>query len=352
MQLFSTLAEHGHESVTVLTDRASGLRALVAQNDSRLGPVLAPLKVWPYAADADAFRDVLHRARALTAKASLAGTDLGGGAITLVANPGEGDAEAAVRSLGRHVESHGGRLIVTDEPGTEADTLAFLARETSHIAVLTEEERAEWTALGAFHGLRACLRRALGHDDLGRASYAVQGAGQVGQRLVRRLRATGATVWVSDLNDARTEALVASTGAQAVPMQQIFDLPATVFCPCAMSGVLNEDTIPRLGAKVVAGTANDALKNQRSAELLADRGIVYAPDLAINAGDLIALSLTREGASRSAIEAAVGRTERTLEHVFAHAERARLLPTAAAHALARARIEALHAAVPSIGRHR
>ena len=352
MQLFSTLADYGHESVTVLSERSSGLRALVAQNDSRLGPVLAPLKVWPYAADADAFHDVLHRARALTAKAALAGTDLGGGAITLIANPGDANAEAAVRALGRHVEGHGGRLLVTDEPGTDADTLAYLARETKHVATLSEEERAEWTALGAFHGLRACLRRALGHDDVGRASYAVQGAGQVGQRLVRRLRATGATVWVSDLNDARTEALVASTGAQAVPMQQIFDLPATVFCPCAMSGVLNEDTIPRLGAKVVAGTANDALKNARSAELLADRRIVYAPDFAINAGDLIALSLSREGASRTAIEAAVARLEATLERVFVHAERARLLPAAAALALAHARITALHAAVPAVGRPR
>lgn len=350
MHLFSTLAEFGHEQLTLLAGRGCGLRALIGLNDTRPGPVLAPLRVWPYAADADAFADTLRRARALSVKAALAGTDFGGGAITVIANPEQGATEAAMRMLGRHVAGLAGRLVVTDEPGTRPESLAWLARETTHLLTLDEDTRAEWTALGAWHGLRACLGRALGHEDYSRASFAVQGAGRVGQRLVRLLRATGARVWVSDLNDARTEALVAATGAEAVPMQQIYDLPAQVFCPCAMSGALNEDTIPRLRGSIVAGTANDALKNDAAAALLAERAILYAPDFAINAGDLVAIGLLRERACRADIEVAVSGIAATLDRVFTRADRDQTLVTAAAARLAAERVAALHAAVPAFGR--
>ena len=350
MKLFSSLAERGHEQVTVLHDRATGLRALVASHDTRLGPALAQLRVWPYARDSDAWADTLRRAHDLSLKAALAGTDLGGGAITVLGDPERASSEAAMRVLGRHVERQSGRVIVSDEPGAHPDLLGWLRRETAHVLSLGEEAAAEWTALGTFAGIRASLAAALGHEDYARASYAVQGAGQAGQRLVRLLRGSGAQVWVSDLNDARTEAIVAATGAEAVPMQQIYDLPATVFCPCAMSGVLNEDTIPRLRCKVVAGSANHPLQSEQSAALLAARGILYAPDFAINAGDLVALSLARGPATRTGIEAEVMRIGATLERVYGRAREARVLPTAAAAALAAERIRALHDAVPADGR--
>lgn len=346
MQLFATLAERGHEQVTVLNDRATGLRALIASHDTRLGPALAPLRVWPYAVDADAWNDTLRRAHELSLKTALAGTDLGGGAITVLGDPERATNEVAMRVLGRHVDRQAGRVIATDGPGTDADLLGWLLRETAHVLWQPEDAAAEWTALGTWHGLRACLEAALGHRDYARASFAVQGAGQVGQRLVRLLRSTGAQVWISDLNDARTEALVAATGAEAVPMQQIYDLPATVFCPCAMSGVLNEDTIPRLQCRVVAGTANHPLQSEASATLLAGRGILYAPDFAINAGDLIALSLQRSQTPRSGVEREVARIEQTLARTFARALADAILPSVAATALALARIDALHNAVP------
>ena len=351
MQLFASLAERGHEQVSVLQDRATGLRALVASHDTRLGPALAPLRVWPYALDADAWADTLHRAHDLTLKASLAGTDLGGGAVTVLGDPEHATSEAAMRVLGRHVDRQAGRVIVTDDPGTDPDLLRWVRRETPHVFSLGDDAAAEWTALGTWHGIRASLAAALGHTDYARASFAVQGAGQVGQRLVRLLRASGAHVWVSDLNDARTEALVAATGAEAVPMQQIYDLPATVFCPCAMSGVLNEDTIPRLRCRIVAGTANRPLKSERSAALLASREILYAPDFAINAGDLIAFSHARAAAPRAVIEAEVGRIEQTLARVFDQARARQVLPSVSAAELAGLRISALHAAVPASGRH-
>ena len=350
MQLFASLAERGHEQVTVLHDRSTGLRALVASHDTRLGPALAPLRVWPYALDADAWAATLRRAHDLSLKAALAGTDLGGGAITVLGDPERTDYEAAMRVLGRHIDGYAGRLIATDDPGTQPELVDWLRRETPHVLSIGDEAAAEWTALGTWHGLRTCLEVALGHQDYGRVSYAVQGAGQVGQRLVRLLRATGAHVWVSDLNDARTEALVAATGAEAVPMQQIYDLPATVFCPCAMSGVLNEDTIPRLRCRIVAGTANQPLQSEQSAALLAGRGILYAPDFAINAGDLIALSLSGAALPRARLEAAVARIEPTLARVFERARSASILPSAAAATLAVERVVALHAAVPATGR--
>ena len=350
MQLFASLAEQGHERVTVIHDRTTGLRALVAIHDTRLGPALASLRIWPYALDADAWSDTLRRAHDVSLKAVLAGTDFGGGAITVLGDPERTDAEAALRVLGRQIDDYAGRLIATNEPGSHPDQLGWVRRETAHVLTHSDEAAAEWTASGTFHGLRACLSAALGHEDYARASYAVQGAGQVGQRLVRLLRATGAHVWISDLNDARTEAVVAATGAEAVPMQQIYDLPATVFCPCAMSGVLNEDTIPRLQCRIVAGTANYPLQSERSAAALAGRGILYAPDFAINAGDLIALSLQRGKASHAVVEAEVARIESTLARVFARARSHAQLPTAAAAALAQERTAALHAAVPARGR--
>ncbi len=350
MQLFASLAERGHEQVCVLHDRVTGLRALVASHDTRLGPALAPLRVWPYAMDADAWADTLQRACDLTLKASLAGTDLGGGAITVLGDPEQAVSEVAMRVLGRYVQRQAGRVVITDDTGTDPALLGWLRRETSHVFSLGDDAAAEWTALGTWHGIRASLAAALGHEDYARASFAVQGAGQAGQRLVRLLRASGAQVWVSDLTEARTEVLVASTGAEAVPMQQIYDLPATVFCPCAMSGVLNEDTIPRLRCKIVAGTANHPLKSEPSEALLASRGILYAPDFAINAGDLIALSHSREAAPRGVIESEVARIERTVGRVFEHARARQVLPSVAAAALAAQRISALHDAVPARGR--
>ncbi len=352
MHLFQSLIKTGNEQITVLTDRNTGLRALVCIHDSRLGPALAPVHVWPYAADGDAWADSLNRAHGLSLKLALAGTDLGGGAITIVGDPEEATQEAPMRVLGRHIDQHDGRIIVTAPSEPHGTLLGWLRRETPHVLAQSDDKAAEWTALGTWHGIRSCLAAALGHQDYSKASYAVQGAGQAGHRLVRLLRATGARVWVSDLNDARTEALVAATGAEAVPMQQIYDLPATVFCPCAMSGVLNEDTLPRLKAKIVAGTANQPLQSEQSATQLASRGILYAPDFAINSGDLIGLSLQRDASPDLNVEKQISRIAQTLEQIFTRASQQNILPSVAATALAAERVARLHAAVPAVGRRR
>ena len=162
-----------------------------------------------------------------------------------------------------------------------------------------------YTALGTLHGIRACLEFKYGHADLNRVSFAVQGAGQVGYHLVKMLRSAGAKVFVTDINDERVEQVVDECGAEAVPMSQIYDVDAHVFSPCALGAVINEDTLPRLHCEIVAGGANNQLESEELGTELERRGILYAPDYAINAGGLMNSALSSRDTRRNARTAAL-----------------------------------------------
>src|SRR5689334_16570801 len=283
MNLFEMLGQLGHEQVVFFHHRESGLKCVIAIHNTLLGPALGGLRMWPYASETDAVRDVLRHSKNMTYKAAIAGLNLGGGKAVIIGNPETHKTEALLRALGRYINSLGGRFIVSEDVGTNVEDMDLIRQETRHVVGVHlvnggSGDPARFTALGTLHGIRACLEFKYGHANLERASFAVQGAGQVGYHLAKLLRAEGAKVFVTDINEERVEQVVDECGAEAVPMSQIYDVDATVFSPCAMSAVINEDTLPRLRCQIVAGGANSQLESDGLAAELDRRGILYAPD--------------------------------------------------------------------------
>ncbi|HEY8540007.1 MAG TPA: Glu/Leu/Phe/Val dehydrogenase dimerization domain-containing protein [Steroidobacteraceae bacterium] len=355
MNLFEMLGQHGHEQVVFFQHRESGLKCVIAIHSTILGPALGGLRMWPYASEADALRDVLRHSRSMTYKAAIAGLNLGGGKAIIIGNPETDKSEALLRALGRYIDSLGGRFIVSEDVGTNVEDMELIRYETRHVVGVHQVnggsgDPARFTALGTLHGIRACLEFRYGHSDLSRVSFAVQGAGQVGHHLVKSLREAGAKVFVTDINEQRVEALVDEYGAEAVPMSHIYDVDATVFSPCALGGVLNEDTIPRLRCEIVAGGANNQLESEELGTELDRRGILYAPDYAINAGGLMNSASELQGYNEERALQSVGRIYGIIKRILELSKREGIPTLQAANRLAQQRIDSLsHVKMPYSG---
>lgn len=340
MSLFDSVHDLGHEQVAFFHNRELKLRCIVAIHNTVLGPALGGLRMWPYSTEDEALKDALRLSRAMTYKAAVAGLNVGGGKAILIGNPETDKSEALLRALGRFIGSLSDRFIASEDVGTTADDMDVMRLET-HCVVGAHGgsgDPSPFTALGTLHGIRACLDRKFGHTDINRASFAVQGAGGVGYHLVKLLRAAGAKVFVTDINEQRIEALVDECGAEAVPMHQIYDVDAKVFSPCAMGGVINEDTIPRLKCKIVAGGANNQLESNECGTLLEKRGILYAPDYAINAGGLINTALELQDYSAEEARRRVSNVYSILMRIFEIAAQENIPSWQAADLLAERRI--------------
>ena len=346
MNLFETVGELGHEQVVFFHHRESGLRCVIAIHSTLLGPAFGGLRMWPYANEADALRDVLRQSRGMTYKAAIAGLDVGGAKAALLGNPETDKSEALFRALGRFIHSLGGRYIASEDVGTNVDDMELIRLETPYVVGVPEDgggsgDPSYATALGTLHGIRACLEFKYGHSDLGRVSFAVQGAGQVGYHLVKLLRTEGAKVFVTDIAEDRVEHVVDEFGAEPVPMAQIYDVDATVFSPCALGAVINEDTLPRLRCEIVAGGANNQLESDELGTELDRRGILYAPDYAINAGGLMSSALELQGFSQARAQRHAGRIYEIISRILELAARDKIPTWQAAQKLAEQRLASI-----------
>lgn len=346
MNLLETISQFGHEQIVFFHHADSGLRCVIAIHSTLLGPALGGLRMWPYASEADAVRDVLRHSRDMTYKAAIAGLNLGGARAVVIGNPETDKSEALFRSLGRYIDSLGGRYIAAEDVGTTIEDLDLVREETRHVVGVHQVnggsgDPSRFTALGTLHGIRACLEFKYGHSDLSRVSFAVQGAGQVGYHLVKLLRAANAKVFVSDLNDQRVEEVVDECGAEAVPMAQIYDVDAKVFSPCALGAVINEDTLPRLRCEIVAGGANHQLESEELGTELDRRGILYAPDYAINSGGLMNSAAELQGYSEERALRSVARIYTIISRIFELASREHIPTWQAARRLAEERLTAI-----------
>jgi leucine dehydrogenase len=346
MNLFETLGQLGHEQVVFFNHRESALRCVIAIHSTVLGPALGGLRMWPYANEADAVRDVLKHSRDMTYKAALAGLNLGGAKAVLIGNPEVDKSEALLRSLGRFIGSLGGRYITAEDVGTNVEDMEMIRQETTCVVGAHQinggsGDPSRFTALGTLHGIQACLEFKLGDKDVSRYSFAVQGAGQVGYHLIRQLHAAGAKVFVTDINDERVEQVVDECGAEAVPMSHIYDVEADVFSPCALGAVINEDTLPRLRCKIVAGGANNQLESEELGTELERRGILYAPDYAINAGGLMNSAVELEGYSEERALRSVARIRGIISRILQLSAREKIPTWQAARRLAEDRLTAI-----------
>jgi leucine dehydrogenase len=346
MQLFEKLAEYRYEQLVFCHDKATGLRAVVAIHDTTLGPALGGCRMYPYVTEEDALVDVLRLARGMTYKAAASGLNLGGGKSVIIGDPRTDKSEALFRSFGRYIETLGGRYIVAEDVGTSTEDANFIRVETSHVVGVDvtrggSGDPSPFTALGVLQGMRACIEEVFGTTSLEGRTVAVQGLGHVGYNLCRLLHGEDARLIVTDVDRRAVERVVGEFGAKAVDPDEILTIPCDVFAPCALGAVLNDATVPDLRCQIVAGSANNVLAESRHGEVLAERGILYAPDYVINAGGLINVADELEGYNERRATKRVMRIEDRIRRILAISRRDGVPTNVAADTLALERIAAI-----------
>lgn len=348
MDVFKALAEFDHEQVSFAFDEAAGLRGIVAIHSTVLGPAIGGTRMREYGSDEEALEDALRLSLGMTYKAAAAGLNFGGGAAVIMGDPHEGKTELLFRALGRQIESLNGRYITSQGLGTDVEDMQCIGLETKHVVGLHSAyggcgDPSPVMAHGALSGIRACLEEVGMEPDLSGLTVAVQGLGRGGSEFARQLLAKGARVIGSDSDPAAVEIAKRVLGVTVVEPDALYDVECDVWSPCAVGEILNDETIPRLRCKIVAGPANSQLKEPGHAAMLAERGILYAPDFVFNSGALIAV--TEEIAGYS-FDRAMRRAEdiyTALKRVFALARERGMNTAEAANALAESRIRQLAA---------
>ena len=329
MAVFSLSDFADHEQVVFVSDDKSGLKAIIAVHNSNLGPALGGCRMWPYASEEEAVRDVLRLSRGMTYKSAMANLKLGGGKSVIIGNPRTHKTPELLAAFARALEQLNGRYIAAEDSGTSVADMKYMTQFTQHVAGIHDKpsdagtrsgDPSPATAYGSFIGIKAAVKERLGRDSLDGLRVAVQGVGNVGFDLARQLKEAGAQLWVTDIH---REALVQAgkeLGATVVAPDEIFGLDVDVFAPCALGAILNDSTIPQLKATIVAGAANNQLAEARHGLALMKRGILYAPDYVINAGGIIDVYHERIGFDRSALLKHIEGIHDNLMEVF---ERAR-----------------------------
>ena len=329
MAVFSLSDFADHEQVVFVSDDKSGLKAIIAVHNSNLGPALGGCRMWPYASEEEAVRDVLRLSRGMTYKSAMARLKLGGGKSVIIGNPRTDKTPALLAAFARALEQLNGRYIAAEDSGTSVADMKFMTQFTQHVAGIHDKPSDEGTrsgdpspatAYGTFIGIQAAVKERLGRDSLDGLRVAVQGVGNVGYDLARQLKEAGAQLWVTDIHREPLVQAGHELGATVVAPDEIFGLDVDVFAPCALGAILNDSTIPQLKASIVAGAANNQLAEARHGVELMKRGILYAPDYVINAGGIIDVYHERIGFERAALIRHIEGIRDNLMEVF---ERAR-----------------------------
>ncbi len=282
----------GYEEVLLYQDDEAGLKAILAIHDTTLGPAIGGTRMLPYDTEKEALADVLRLSRAMTYKAAAAGMDFGGGKAVIIGDAQRDKSEKLLRAFGKFIESLNGRFLTGEDVGTSSDDMRIVGQETKYAIYPPKSLEAQWqtsylTAFGVLRGIQASVREKYGNDSLSGMRIAIQGIGKVGDQLARLLHAESAELTVADLNRSRLKAISEELGATVVEPHEIYQIDTEVFSPCALGGILNDEVVPLLRCKIVAGAANNQLGEDRHAEELWKKGILYAPDYVINAGGLI-----------------------------------------------------------------
>ncbi|MCB5226837.1 amino acid dehydrogenase [Alishewanella sp. 16-MA] len=319
-----------HEQVVFCSDQESGLKAIIAVHSTRLGPAVGGCRMWDYVSDEDALVDVLRLSRGMTYKNAMAGLPLGGGKSVIIGNAKTIKSEALFRAFGRMVHRLNGSYYSAEDVNITTHDIMQVNQETPFVAGLEGKSGnpAPFTALGTYQGIKAAAMHQFGSADLNGKVVAVQGLGSVGFYLCEYLHAEGAKLIVTDINEDAITRAVNQFGATAVGLNDIYAVDADIYAPCALGATLNDDTLPQLKVKIIAGCANNQLKRAEHGQKLRQMGILYAPDYVINAGGIInvAFEMRPQGYSSSESTAKVKQIYDTLLTIFERAD-AENLPT-------------------------
>ncbi|WP_106396344.1 Glu/Leu/Phe/Val family dehydrogenase [Actinocorallia populi] len=335
----------GHEQVVFCEDKASGLRAIIAIHSTALGPALGGTRFYPYASEEEALADVLELSRGMTYKNAMAGLDHGGGKAVILGDPSRDKSEALLRAYGRFVQSLGGRYVTACDVGTYSPDMDYVARESRFVTGRTEAaggagDSSVLTAFGVFQGMRAAAERVWGEPTLRGRLVGIQGVGKVGRRLADLLAEDGARLVIWDVDAAATARVVAAHPMTTVAADAADLLAAEldVYAPCALGRALTDEVAATLEARIVCGGANNQLAHPGIEKVLAERGVLYAPDYVVNAGGVIQVADEIEGFSMERARARAAGIFDTTGRIFELAERDAVPPAVAADRLAERRM--------------
>jgi leucine dehydrogenase len=289
MNILDQMCAHDHEQVIAFQNNAVGLRGILAIHDTTCGPALGGVRIMRYGSEDDALNDALRLSRGMTYKAAISELPCGGGKCVILLQDGMKRAEA-FEAYGQMVESLNGRFFTGRDVGITDDDLQAIARATKYVAKEPDAalgDVSEHTAIGVWHGMRACLEFAGLLKSGKKIRVAIQGVGSVGLFLARILKREGMELVVADVNAERAQEAAKELGARVAAPKEIFSVDCDVLAPCALGGVLDAETIARAQARIICGCANNQLATPEAGDELARRGIVYAPDYLVNAGGLI-----------------------------------------------------------------
>ena len=329
-----------HEQVLIARDDAIGYHGIIAVHSTVLGPAVGGTRFWNYESEEDALTDVLRLSQGMTYKTALAGLPLGGGKSIIIGNSATHNRTALLRAHGRFVEALKGRYITAEDVGTSPADMEIMRLETQYVAGLIGRsgDPSPYTAYGVFRAIQAANNFLWRTIELSGLTVAIQGCGNVGYNLASLLHEAGARLIVTDVNSDNLSRVVNEFGADTVAPDEIFSVPADVFAPCALGGVINDETIPQLKVQIVAGAANNQLLEERHGTRLRDRSILYAPDYVANAGGVLNGCIEVLGWKPEVAYRKVSEIYDTVSRIFQSAEEQGITTNAAADALAEERL--------------
>lgn len=291
--VFGQLSFDDHEQVVFCNDKDTGLKAIIGIHNSVMGPALGGTRMFNYATEWDALNDVLRLSRGMTYKAAITGLDIGGGKAVILGDAKTQKTPELMRKFGEFVHSLSGRYITAEDVGMETSDMDIVRDVTPYVTGISESRGGSGnpspvTAYGVYMGMKAAAKQQFGSDVLAGKKVLVQGIGHVGETLVDYLTKEGAIVTIADINQEKLNEVSSKYNAQIFTGADLYAADVDIYAPCAMGATINDDTVYKINAKVIAGAANNQLANENiHGALLQERGILYAPDFLINAGGII-----------------------------------------------------------------
>lgn len=345
--LFNKMEGYEHEQVVICSRPDVGLKAIIAIHNTTLGPALGGTRMWPYASEEEAIKDVLRLSRGMTYKAAVSGLNLGGGKAVIIGDPQTEKTEPLFRAFGKFVDSLGGRYITAEDVGMTEQDMEWIYSETKFVTGIPKSlggsgNPSPVTAYGVYMGMKAAAKKVYGSDSLEGKRIGIQGAGNVASNLARYASREGAEIFVTDIFKDKAEALAKELSATYIKPDDIYSLVMDIFSPCALGGLVNDDTIDYLTCDIIAGGANNILEDEiKHADKLVDLNIVYAPDYVINAGGIINISSELEGYNEESAMRKTSRIYDTVLDILEYADNHNITTVAASNKLAEERIKSV-----------
>jgi leucine dehydrogenase len=343
--VFGQVSFDDHEQIVFCNDKDTGLKAIIGIHNTVLGPALGGTRMWNYSNEWEALNDVLRLSRGMTFKSAITGLNLGGGKAVIIGDAKTQKTPELMRRFGEFVHSLSGKYITAEDVGMATEDMDTVREVTPYVTGISESKGGAGnpspiTAYGVFMGMKAAAKFKYGSDVLEDKSVYVQGIGHVGEALVEHLINEGAKVTIADINQERLEEIRSKYGATIYGGNDIYSEPMDIYAPCALGATINDDTIYRLQADIIAGAANNQLAEEdKHGRILQDRGIVYAPDFLINAGGIINVYAELENYDRQEIMRKTENIYNTTLEILDNAKVNNLTTNTAALNIARERIE-------------